>query len=271
MIVHTLIYKFAPSVSEEEQRRFFAGLRELVLSSDLVRAFDVKPHVWLPVDDKSPGMTGTAIAQYAADDLDALRAFSEQPEVHEFIRGRRSEIEYDAAYANHEVLDLTPRVRRHTEHTLTIDAPAEVVWEVLVDVEGYARIFPPTHESRILESSPAHQVVRLVVDVSGQRQSWVSRRDIDAERRVIAYRQLEHAPLIGYMGGEWRALAIDARTTQLVLTHDFQPAEPVDGRVAGRFTYAEAERLLSDAVERNSVDDMAAVRDEAERRAGGAR
>ena len=27
----------------------------------------------------------------------------------------------------------------HAEHTVTVDAPVEVVWRVLVDVEGYAR------------------------------------------------------------------------------------------------------------------------------------
>ncbi|MEU8891105.1 aromatase/cyclase [Streptomyces sp. NPDC048442] len=271
MIVHTLIYRFADSVSEEEQKQFFAELRELTLESGLVKAFDCKPHVWLPVDEKSPGMTGTAIAQYACEDVEAMQQFSELPHVHAFIGRWRSRVSYDAAYANHEEMVLVgPPVLRHTEHTVTVDAPVDVVWDVLVDVEGYARIFPPTQEAKILDESPEHQTVRLVVDVNGQIQSWVSRRDIDRQRRVITYLQLEHAPLIGHMGGDWRALPLDEKTTQLVLTHDFRPRQPVEGKVAGKFSYEEADELLQGAVERNSVADLGAVKEEAERRTAGA-
>nr|WP_167476513.1 aromatase/cyclase [Nocardia arthritidis] len=155
---------------------------------------------------------------------------------------------------------------RHTEHTVTVDAPLEVVWEILVDVEGYARIFPPTRAVEILEESPKHQIARLTVDVNGEVQSWVSRRDIDVTRRIISYRQLENAPLMGYMGGDWRALSIDESRTQLVLTHDFEPREPIDGKVDGRFTYEEVDELLQTAVERNSAADLGAVKEFAEKR-----
>ncbi|MBC2876899.1 MULTISPECIES: aromatase/cyclase [Streptomyces] len=271
MILHTLIYRFADSVTESEQREFFDGLGELLLDSGHIEGFGWEPHQWLPVDARSRGMTGTAIAQYAARDLETLRTFSELPHVAEFLAGWRSRISYEAAYANHRPLTLTGRhPMRHTEHTVTVDAPVDVVWDVLVDVEGYARIFPPTREAKIVEESPEHQIVRLVVDVNGELQSWVSRRDIDHKRHVIAYRQLELAPLIGHMGGEWRAFPLTETRTQLVITHDFKPKEPVGGKVAGKFTYEEADALLCGGVERNSVDDLGAVRDEAERRVAGA-
>ena len=76
---------------------------------------------------------------------------------------------------------------------------------MLVDVEGYARIFPPTERVTILEAGDDFQVVRLVVSVNGELNTWVSRRDIDAELHVISYRQLETAPLVGSMSGQWRA------------------------------------------------------------------
>ncbi len=271
MILHTLIYRFDDKVTESQQLQFFDGLRELVLDSEYIEGFGYEPHQWLPVDDNSRGMTGQVIAQYAAKDLDALRKFSEQPHVHEFLTAWRSKISYEAAYANHpEITIAGRRALRHTEHTVTVDAPVDVVWDVLVDVEGYARIFPPTREAKIIEDSETHQIVRLVVDVNGQMQSWVSRRDIDHERHVIAYRQLELAPLIGHMAGEWRAYPLTESRTQLVLTHDFKPKDPVDGKVAGKFTYEEADELLQGGVERNSVDDLGAVKSEAERRTSGA-
>lgn len=158
---------------------------------------------------------------------------------------------------------------RHTEHTITIDAATETVWEILVDVEGYARIFPPTREVEIIEETSEYQIARLVVDVNGEIQSWVSRRDINAKRKVIAYRQLKNAPLIGHMGGEWRALPLGNGTTQLVLTHDFCPCEPIEGKIDGKFTYQEVDALLQAAVERNSVADLGAVKAEAERKAVG--
>lgn len=268
MIIHTLIYRFASKVSEEDRTRFFDGLRAVATESPLVVAFGHGPHHLLPVDEQAKGMTADHVAQFACADITDLAEFSELPHVHDFISGWRDRIDYEAAYANHtELLGLATgrSTMHHTEHTVTVDAPCQLVWDVLVDVEGYARIFPPTQEVTILEESPEHQIARLVVDVSGQTQSWVSRRDIDKSRRTIAYRQLEHAPMMGHMGGQWRALPVDDRTTQLVLTHDFRAAEPVDGLVAGKYPFDEAEELIKAAVERNSVADLGAVKAESEK------
>ncbi|PKW12089.1 Ribosome association toxin PasT (RatA) of the RatAB toxin-antitoxin module [Streptomyces sp. 1222.5] len=272
MIIHTLVYRFADSVDESQRREFFTDLEKIARGSGLVTHFGHGPHHRLPVDDHAAGTTANAVAQFACRDLDDLRAFSELPHVHEHIAGWRSRIEYDAAYANHDDLlhVIAPALTKespmhHTEHTVTVNAPAAIVWDVLVDVEGYARIFPPTEDVKMLEESPEHQIARLTVDVNGEVQSWISRRDIDAGRRVIAYRQLENAPMMGYMGGEWRALPIDEHTTQLVLTHDFKPREPEDGLIAGKFTYEQADEMIKAAVERNSVADLGAVKDEAEK------
>lgn len=157
----------------------------------------------------------------------------------------------------------------HTEHTITVDAPEHIVWKVLVDIEGYQNLFPPTQSSTMLEEGDGYQIAELVVDVSGQTQSWVTRRDLDRDLGVISYRQLQTAPLVEQMGGEWRAFRFGPDRTQLVLTHDFAAKqEGPDGTVAGKFSHQEAAELLSAAVERNSVADLAAVRDECVRRAG---
>lgn len=265
MIVHTLIYRFSPEAGEEKIRSFFDGLREVTVESGLISAFGWKPHVLFPVDEQARGMTATHIAQFSCEDVATLRKFSEMPVVHQFITKWRGELNYEAAYANHE--EMLPsgsgkgNAMFHTEHTVTVEAPADVVYAVLADIEGYADLFPPTRESTILEESETHQIARLVVDVSGQIQSWVSRRDLDRKRRTIAYRQLENAPMIEFMGGEWRALPLGDERTQLVITHDFaaRPTEAVPS--AERAT-----ELLQAAVERNSHADLDAVRKESERR-----
>jgi ribosome-associated toxin RatA of RatAB toxin-antitoxin module len=266
MIVHTLIYRFPAQTGEDKVRKFFDGLHDITRKSDLVAAFGWRPHVLLPVDEHAKGMTATHIAQFSCADVASLQKFSETPAVHEFIAKWRKELTYEAAYANHE--EMLPagsgmgNAMFHTEHTVTVEAPADVVYTVLADIEGYAKLFPPTESSTILEESATHQIARLVVDVSGQTQSWVTRRDLDPERRVIAYRQLENAAMIQYMGGEWRALPLDDKHTQLVITHDFaaRPTEAVPSQ-------EKATELLRAAVDRNSHADLDAVRKEAERRA----
>jgi aromatase len=152
----------------------------------------------------------------------------------------------------------------HAEHTVTVDAPVDLVWEVLVDVEGYPAIFPPTQGVEILQSRPGQQIVRLDVEVNGEIVSWTSQRDIDAERRVIAYRQLETAPIVQHMAGDWRAFPFGPDRTQLVLTHDFAARVPPGGQL----DLEQADRMLLAAVERNSTADIEAVKGEAERRVG---
>ncbi|MET9661219.1 aromatase/cyclase [Streptomyces sp. NPDC006510] len=271
MICHTLIYKFAESVSVQDREQFLKELRETVLDTGLSVGFDHRSHEWLPVDEKAVGMTGTAIAQIVCEDSETMRKFSELTSTHAFIAAWRSRISYEAAYANHPPLTAVPATNplHHAEHTVTVHAPIAVVWDILVDVEGYARIFPPTQDVKILEESPTHQIARLVVDVNGETSSWISRRDIDAGNRIISYRQLEHAPIVGHMGGQWRALPLGEDTTQLVLTHEFRARDAVDGKVAGKLTPQEADTMLRAAVERNSVADLGAVKKTAEAVAAG--
>jgi ribosome-associated toxin RatA of RatAB toxin-antitoxin module len=265
MIVHTLVYRFSSASSDEDVRKFFDGLRDLATETGLVTGFGWRPHLLLPVDEHAKGMTATHIAQFSCADLATLRKFSELPAVHEFITNWRRELQYEAAYANHEQMlpssSGNGNAMDHTEHTVTVEANADVVYDVLADVEGYANLFPPTESVTMLQETETYQIARLVVDVSGQLQSWVSRRDLDRPRRVIAYRQLENAPMIEFMGGEWRALPLGENRTQLIITHDFaaRPTEQVPAQ-------EKATELLRAAVERNSHADLDAVRQEAEKR-----
>ncbi|MFI0409345.1 aromatase/cyclase [Actinomadura sp. 3N508] len=160
----------------------------------------------------------------------------------------------------------------HTEHTVTAQAPQSVVWEVLTDIENYPNLFDATKSARVVERGDRHEIVRLEVDVSGQVQAWTTRRDLDPDLCVVAYRQLELAPIVAHMSGEWRALPCGPDRTQVVLTHDFAAKqEGADGKVAGQFTHAEAHEMLAGAVERNSTSHLQAVREEAERRAAQAK
>jgi acyl carrier protein len=156
------------------------------------------------------------------------------------------------------------RPLQHTEHAISIGASVDTVYAILADLKGYERLFPPTRSVEILEEGFGYQIARLVVDVGGRLQSWVTRRDLDAQRALIRYRQIETAPLVGHMSGEWRCFPLGVSSTQLVLTHDFVVREPRNGTVAG-LPVEQAEAALNGAVERNSHADLAAVKAEAER------
>jgi len=155
----------------------------------------------------------------------------------------------------------------HTEHCVTIDAPIQLVYDVLADVEGYATLFPYTQAVTLLESSPDYQIARFQVDVSGKVQSWTSRRDLDNTHRIIYYKQLQTAPLVESMGGEWRCYSLRETQTQLVITHDFAVRAAVDGLVAGQFTPEKAEEMLRSAVERNSTTELEVLKQEIGKRA----
>ncbi|MEU0940794.1 SRPBCC family protein [Embleya sp. NPDC005971] len=151
------------------------------------------------------------------------------------------------------------------EHTVTINAPIADVWRILLDVEGWVRLFPLTSAARVTESSPTHQIVAITGDIGGRSQSWVSRRDIDEARRVIGYHQVEKAPLVGRMAGEWRAVSTSDTTTELTITHDFEPA-PVGGPVAGVPGGRELDGLLGRALDHLGSAHLAAIKSEAESR-----
>ncbi|WP_067474289.1 SRPBCC family protein [Dietzia timorensis] len=155
----------------------------------------------------------------------------------------------------------------HTEHTVTVSAPRDLVWEILVDVENYPNLFEATQSAEIVEKGVTYELVKLEVDVSGKLQAWTSRRDIDSDLGVIAYRQLETAPMVEHMGGEWRVFSLGADRAQLVITHDFAARKAdQNGMVAGEFTFEQASEMLANAVERNSVAHLGAIKTEAELR-----
>ncbi|MFI6348036.1 hypothetical protein [Streptomyces sp. NPDC050560] len=108
MVVHTLIYRFPDGTRQEEIDAFLAAAQRVVMSTGLMTAFDVKPHILLPADERARGMTAAYIVQFACDDLEALAKFSELPAVYDFITDWKARLGFEAAYANHEQLDLTP-------------------------------------------------------------------------------------------------------------------------------------------------------------------
>jgi acyl carrier protein len=231
-----------------------------------VAADEIRPDATLKADlgmDSAELVEVLAILRRRANASIPAQAIKEVRTVEELI-GLVEASWVPAGLANGQVNGNGHRALHHREHAISIEASVDTVYDILADLKGYERLFPPTQSVEILEEGSGYQVGRLVVDVGGRLQSWVTRRDLDAQRALIRYRQIETAPLIGHMSGEWRCFPLGGSSTQLVLTHDFAVREPHNGSVAG-LPVQQAEDALNGAVERNSHADLAAVKAEAER------
>jgi len=226
---------------------------------------EIRPDAALKADlgvDSAELVEVLAILRRRANASIPAQAIKEVRTVEELI-GLVEASRVPGGHPNGQVNGNGHRALQHTEHSISIEASVDRVYGILADLKGYERLFPPTQSVEILDEGSGYQVGRLVVDVGGRLQSWVTRRELDAQRALIRYRQIETAPLIGHMSGEWRCYPLGG-STQLVLTHDFVVREPLNGRVAG-LPVEQAEEALSGAVERNSHADLAAVKAEAER------
>lgn len=140
------------------------------------------------------------------------------------------------------------RSRTHTmEHVRVVNAPPEVLYELVADVTRWPVIFGPSLHVRHLHRGPTDERFQLWALVGGQVKNWTSRRTLDASGLRITFEQeRSHAPIVS-MGGSWCFHAVRGGRTQVVLGHHFS---------------ANGQRVIdwiADAVDRNSEDELAAL------------
>ena len=79
--------------------------------------------------------------------------------------------------------DDTPGVRA----TFEVDAPADVVLDLLWDVSRFKRIFPDIKELTVLAQSPTGVDVRFEVDAVVAKPTYTLRRSLDVGRGEISW------------------------------------------------------------------------------------
>jgi ribosome-associated toxin RatA of RatAB toxin-antitoxin module len=109
----------------------------------------------------------------------------------------------------------------HLEHSITVGAPADTVYQVLADATDWPQLFRPTVHVEQLESTGSSERLQIWALANDTVKTWTSRRTLDPAARHITFRQEVSAPPVASMGGEWRAVATASGTTELTLTHDF--------------------------------------------------
>lgn len=140
------------------------------------------------------------------------------------------------------------RPRTHTtEHVQVVNAPPEVLYDLVADATRWPVIFGPSLHVRHLQRGPADERFQLWALVGGQVKNWISRRTLEASGLRITFEQ-EHsqAPIVS-MDGTWSFHAVPGGRTQVVLEHHFS----ANGQRAIDW--------IAGAVDRNSEDELAAL------------
>lgn len=137
------------------------------------------------------------------------------------------------AYVN-ERSAATPGEHGHTENSVLVDAPMDLVWEMTNDVRSWPELFSEYSSVEILEERKNSVVFRLTMwpDENGKVWSWVSERVCDPELRTVHARRVETGPF-EYMKIYWEYVPVrQDGTTQVQMrwVQDFhlKPEAPID-------------------------------------------
>ncbi|WP_196812117.1 aromatase/cyclase [Nocardia sp. CNY236] len=138
---------------------------------------------------------------------------------------------------------------RRVEHGISIDAPAEVIYRLIIGVEDWPTVFPPTVHVECLERSGDSERIRIWATANGSVKTWISRREFDHERRQVTFRQEVSAPPVAAMGGQWVVEPTSASTSRVRLYHDYRAVNDDPEGLA----------WIEAAVDRNSQAELAAL------------
>lgn len=138
----------------------------------------------------------------------------------------------------------------HAEHQITVLAPAEVVYDLVSDVERWPLVFPPTIHAERLARTDATERIRLWATANGQVKTWTSQRVLDRERLRVEFHQEITQPPVDTMVGRWEITPLARRRTRVVLSHEYRA---VDDDPAGT-------RWIERAVNDNSKQELSRLR-----------
>lgn len=140
-------------------------------------------------------------------------------------------------------------VIHRTEHTLTVAAPVQVLYDLVADVTLWPAVFGPSVHVRHLERTARGEVFEIWAQVNGAVTNWTSRRSLDPGRHYVGFRQQRPFAPLTSMGGGWLFRPLPDGRTEVALRHRFS--------VAG--DAPEAVRRVLDALDRNSAEELAAL------------
>ncbi|MFD3559517.1 MULTISPECIES: SRPBCC family protein [unclassified Streptomyces] len=143
----------------------------------------------------------------------------------------------------------------HTENSITIDAPLDLVWDITNDIEKWPQLFSEYASLEVLSREGDKTTFRLTMhpDDNGKVWSWVSERTVDRAKQSVRARRVETGPF-AHMDIRWDYTETP-EGTRMDWVQDFamKPEAPVD------------DAWMTDNINRNSVTQMGLIRDRIER------
>ncbi|MEV6691973.1 SRPBCC family protein [Micromonospora sp. NPDC051196] len=143
----------------------------------------------------------------------------------------------------------------HTENSIVIAAPLDLVWSVTNDVARWPELFTEYAQAEILDTDGDTVRFRLTMhpDENGVAWSWVSERTSDRATRQVRARRVETGPF-EYMRIHW-SYTEEPGGIRMTWVQDFamKPTAPVDN--AG----------MTERINTNSKVQLAVIKDRLER------
>jgi aromatase len=118
----------------------------------------------------------------------------------------------------------------HTDNSIVISAPLELVWSMTNDVPSWPELFSEYAAAEVLSRQDSTVRFRLTMhpDDDGQVWSWVSERTADAKTRTVHAHRVETGPF-EYMNITW-TYRETGEGVELRWIQDFhlRPQAPID-------------------------------------------
>ncbi len=143
----------------------------------------------------------------------------------------------------------------HTENSVVIGAPRQLVWELTNDINRWTELFTEYRSVEVLEQMGTRVLFRLTMfpDENGIAWSWVSERILDPARYEVRAHRVETGPFM-YMHINWRYEEVpDGTRMTWIQDFDMWPSAPLDTA------------RMTDRINANSRVQLDIIRDRIER------
>jgi aromatase len=149
----------------------------------------------------------------------------------------------------------------HTDNEVVINAPLDVVWERMNDVESWPDLFSEYASAEVLEREGNTVRFRLTThpdpEYDGQVWSWVSERTIDPDSHSVKAHRIETGPF-DHMNIEWYFEPADGGTKmRWVQDFSMKPEAPADDEQAQEY------------INKNTREQMRVIKERLEASEGG--
>jgi aromatase len=125
----------------------------------------------------------------------------------------------------------------HTDNSIVIAAPMDLVWDMTNDVASWPQLFSEYASAQILERDGGTVRFRLTMhpDEQGRVWSWVSERTCDARSRTVRAHRVETGPF-EFMNIFWEYTLVGPDRVEMRWVQDFQmkPGAPADDETMAR-------------------------------------